>query len=75
MLRGINKTNKMQEEGDCLQKKAKKKHIGIKNQKNFLSVFIANKKKKIPANEKKVEKWSGKGVPIEGFAKIEKQDA
>ena len=37
-------------------KKAKKKHIGIKNQKNFLSVFIANKKKKIPANEKKVEK-------------------
>ncbi len=56
MLRGINKTNKMQEEGDCLQKKAKKKNIGIKNQKYFLSVFIANKKKKIAANEKKVEK-------------------
>ena len=56
MLRGINKANKMQEEGDCLQKKAKKKNIGIKYQKNFLSVFIANKKKKIAANEKKVEK-------------------
>ena len=72
MLRGLIRLTKCRKK-ETVYKKKQKKHIGIKNQKNFLSVFIANKKENF--FKKKSRKMIRKWVPIEGFAKIEKQDA
>ena len=61
--------------GTCLLRKAMSKKIGTKNHKCNLLVCIALIRKIRDANDNKAEWWSTKGVPLEGYAKIEKHVA
>ena len=61
--------------GTCLLRKAISKKMGTKNHKCNLLVLIALMSKIRATNDNKAEWWSTKGVPLEGYAKIEKHIA
>ena len=66
--------NNIYDAGTCLLKKAKNKNKGTKNQKYKLFLSIALIKITIAIRDNNAEWWSTKGVPLEGYDKIEKTD-
>ena len=66
-------TKKIYAAGTCLLKKAKNKKTGTNNHKLNLLVLNDLISKIIAIIDNKVEWWSTKGVPLDGYANIEKQ--